>query len=1102
MYMKKLTKLSVLFAAALATAASAFAGADIEVRPLKMKTYGIAPADVNPLFFTGRTYQGAAGHVYPYPMYDVLTEEVSDKTYKAVYLENKWTELCVMPELGGRILSAMDKETNYDFFYRQHVVKPALIGMIGAWMSGGVEWNIPHHHRASTQLPVDYKIVENDDGSKTVWVGETELRHRLKWIVGLTIRPDRSYVEANVKIFNNTPFTLSMLYWANVSVHCNKDYQVIFPPKTQFGTQHAKCEFIEWPIGQSRYGNMDCKGKDLSMWKNYPKGCSIFCWNFDDDFLAGYDYGKDGGTIHVANHHVVNGKKFFLWGNCPASEMWKQMLTDNDGDYLELMVGAYSDNQPDYSWIAPGETREFKQYWYPAIKIGGVKQANIDAAVNLERRGKDKLFFGFNATAEFDDAKVVVTRNGKTFFEEAIDISPKKPYVKTIAIPETANDEDFKASLFDENGRELVSYQKTVEPKQEKPKTVVPPTDPKDYKSVEDLYLAGLRIEQFHHSRLNPEDYYNEALRRAPDDIRVNTVMGARKLREGKYDEAKAYLKKAVDHATQNYTVAKDTEATYYLGVAHQKTGELKLAKDYYWKATWRPDYKTQAFFALAQIACVEGKFKDALELADSCIQTNAKNIKALALKSYILRTLGEKKAAEKVVEQALAIDPLDYVALAEKNFIEEDEIEPEFFENMGDKLQNTLEVATYYGNAGAFKSAVDVLQSYAKNVAKADVPPMINYYIGYYKTLEGDSGANAFFAKAAAAKTDYCFPFRPEEIDVLGAAIKANPQDAKARYYLGNLLYFYEQKQRGLELWQEAVAIDPKLAIAHRNIGFALGRIGKTSEAIAAYEAAVKAKPDDALYFFELDKLYDTADKPAAERLAFMEKHSDAVAKRDDAISRKIELYIIAGEYKKALDILKTRHFHVWEGGGQIHSTFVDAALLSGVQKLKNGDVADALQDFKLAGTYPRNLEVGKNMHGDRLPESFYWEAKAYEKLGDNDAAQKLYKQIVQFPNRVAANYLNYFRAEAFKKLGDKSEADRLLKALKAATETTLQKGEKLDFFSKFGERGSKQKRDAQCHYVLGLVALGEGDTAKAKAEFTEAVKLNPNHIWAKSFK
>ncbi len=347
--MKKLTKLSVLFAAALATAASAFAGADIEVRPLKMKTYGIAPADVNPLFFTGRTYQGAAGHVYPYPMYDVLTEEVSDKTYKAVYLENKWTELCVMPELGGRILSAMDKETNYDFFYRQHVVKPALIGMIGAWMSGGVEWNIPHHHRASTQLPVDYKIVENDDGSKTVWVGETELRHRLKWIVGLTIRPDRSYVEANVKIFNNTPFTLSMLYWANVSVHCNKDYQVIFPPKTQFGTQHAKCEFIEWPIGQSRYGNMDCKGKDLSMWKNYPKGCSIFCWNFDDDFLAGYDYGKDGGTIHVANHHVVNGKKFFLWGNCPASEMWKQMLTDNDGDYLELMVGAYSDNQPDYS---------------------------------------------------------------------------------------------------------------------------------------------------------------------------------------------------------------------------------------------------------------------------------------------------------------------------------------------------------------------------------------------------------------------------------------------------------------------------------------------------------------------------------------------------------------------------------------------------------------------------------------------------------------------------------------------------------------------------------------------------------------------------------
>ena len=138
-------------------------------------TYQVAPPDKNPIFYTGRTYQGARGEIYPRPIYDVLTDKKTNQTYRAVYLDNEYTELCIMPELGGRILSALDKTDQYDFVYRQHVIKPALIGMIGAWISGGVEWNIPDHHRATSQLTVDYKLENNPDGSKTVWVGETEL---------------------------------------------------------------------------------------------------------------------------------------------------------------------------------------------------------------------------------------------------------------------------------------------------------------------------------------------------------------------------------------------------------------------------------------------------------------------------------------------------------------------------------------------------------------------------------------------------------------------------------------------------------------------------------------------------------------------------------------------------------------------------------------------------------------------------------------------------------------------------------------------------------------------------------------------------------------
>src|SRR5947209_10597279 len=123
---------------------------------LVVPTYAAAPPERAPLFYEGRTYQGAKGPIYPYPIIDKLIDTREDRPYKAVYLENEYVRLCVLPELGGRIFEAIDKTNGYNFFYRQHVIKPALIGMIGAWISGGVEWNIPHHHRASSFLPVQY----------------------------------------------------------------------------------------------------------------------------------------------------------------------------------------------------------------------------------------------------------------------------------------------------------------------------------------------------------------------------------------------------------------------------------------------------------------------------------------------------------------------------------------------------------------------------------------------------------------------------------------------------------------------------------------------------------------------------------------------------------------------------------------------------------------------------------------------------------------------------------------------------------------------------------------------------------------------------------
>ena len=195
--------------------------------------------------------QGAEGRVYPYPLYDTLTANKVDKTYKMVYLENEYVRIGVLPEIGGRIFEGVDKTNGYNFFYRQHVIKPALIGLIGAWISGGSSGTFRTITAPRTFIPVQYRVEENPDGSKTVWVGELEVRHRMRWAVGYTLRPGKAYLEASLRIVNRTPVGEHDALLRQRGGHVNENYQVIFPPSTQYATHHSKREFTTWPFATS-----------------------------------------------------------------------------------------------------------------------------------------------------------------------------------------------------------------------------------------------------------------------------------------------------------------------------------------------------------------------------------------------------------------------------------------------------------------------------------------------------------------------------------------------------------------------------------------------------------------------------------------------------------------------------------------------------------------------------------------------------------------------------------------------------------------------------------------------------------------------------------
>jgi tetratricopeptide (TPR) repeat protein len=699
--------------AAMVTAVLFFVGAAVaQVRvweePRVIPTYLWGPGEPNPIFYTGRSYVAIKGNIYPYPLYDSLTDQRADRTYKAIYLENQYIKLCVIPELGGRIFSGLDKTNGYAFFYEQHVVKPGILSMIGAWTSGGVEWNIPHIHRASGLLPVDYRIVENPDGSKTVWVGEMELRHRMRWIVGITLYPDKSYIEATVKLFNRTPLPHTFLAFANAAVPVDENYQVIFPEDVEYGASHGKTQFVSWPVGAENYDEPGDRKVDISWWKNHRNSFSTFAWQSESDFFGGYDHGRQAGLVHIADHELVPGKKFWEWGAGPAGRIWDQILSDTDGPYIELMGGGYTDNQPDYSWIQPHEVKVFRQYWYPVRQLGGFRKANLDAALNLETDAAGVIHFALNTTAEVRGATARIQAGDRTLFEEVADIGPAKPFERQLPLPAGVRREDLRASL-NAGGRELIFYQPSQPKASPPPEPVQPPPPPADIRSGDELFLAGQRLDEFYSPVHEPDEYYEELLRRDPGDSRANTALASLYCRRGLFSQAEQRARVAIARLTNNYTQPKDREAYFYLGLALKMQGRLDEAYSSFQKAAYSNAWFVAANFASAEIRAAQGDAPRALELADLAISRNTLDTKAFSLKAAMLRRMGRLAEARSAAEAALAVDPLDFwaaneLALSAAGSPEGARLVEELRLRMRDDPQSYLELAIDYGCADALR--------------------------------------------------------------------------------------------------------------------------------------------------------------------------------------------------------------------------------------------------------------------------------------------------------------------------------------------------------------------------------------------------------------
>ncbi|WP_317321926.1 DUF5107 domain-containing protein [Subdoligranulum variabile] len=515
---------------------------------LMLPTYPAAEPEKNPLFIEKRAYQGSTGKVYPLPVTEKVSDQKEDRPYHAVWLENEYLKVMVLPELGGRIHRAYDKTNGYDFVYYNHVVKPALVGLTGPWISGGIEFNWPQHHRPSTFSPVDYSLAEHEDGSVTVYVGETDKMYGTKGMAAISLYPGKAYIEIKGQLYNPTDLPQTFLWWANPAVPVNDHTYSVFPPDVNAVMDHGKRAVSTFPIATGEYYKCDYSaGVDISRYKNVPVPTSYMAAHSDFDFIGNYDESRQAGLLHVADHHVSPGKKQWTWGNGDFGRAWDRNLTDEDGPYIELMTGVFTDNQPDFTWLKPQEEKVFVQYFMPYKGVGRVGNATRDAAVSFETQNDGTAAIHVYASGVYAGAHIRVLRDGVCLYETCTDLSPEACFRDVFPV---GDDLRGCEAVVEAEGRTLVQY-RVYEPEL---KPIPAPADPlkapEELRSTEELYLAATHLEQYRHATFEPADYYLEGLRRDPSDIRLNNGYGLLLFRRGRVKESIPYFEKAVEKQT------------------------------------------------------------------------------------------------------------------------------------------------------------------------------------------------------------------------------------------------------------------------------------------------------------------------------------------------------------------------------------------------------------------------------------------------------------------------------------------------------------------------------------------------------------------------
>lgn len=1018
------------------------------VQTVRIPTYKTGSPCPYPMFLERRVYQGSSGEVYPLPITEAISETSEPVEYEAVFLENEFLKIMVLPELGGRIHMGYDKRIDYHFVYFNRVIKPALVGLVGPWIAGGIEFNWPQHHRPSTYMPVEYQIDVDGSERAAVALHEVDRMRGLEIHTHISLEAHDARVRIDGSVSNPTDSHQTFLWWANPAVAVNREYQALFPPDVQAVFDHGKRDVSRFPIATGTYYKIDYSdGVDISWYKNIPVPTSYMAYYSQYDFVGGYDHARDAGILHAAPHHVSPGKKMWTWGTGDFAAAWERNLTDGDGPYVELMTGVFSENQPDFTWIAPAETLSFTQYFFPFAQMSGLQCANELAALGTTERN------GHTYVTVY--APVALTASLRIYGRDCLqNLEAKHIEPHTIAeweLPESCR--CFEGIEVFSNRDLVLRYEVPESSITDIPNPATAPPAPEDTSGADALYRIGLHLEQYRHATISPDVYYAEAVKRDPDHADSHIALARRHLSANRPAKALQHALRAVDTVTQWNSNPPTGWPHYYLGLCHRMNGQLSEARMAFEKARW-------------------------------CADARAASLKQLEyLTSRVMETSGDA--------------PTFLLPSSARRSIRAAWNRIEYLCNLG-KARNYAEIVRQVG-AWAASSEID------------DPMPWYFAAWAEYARSGSDEHIAQWLQTAESAASEWVFPVRATELVALEFAVGSETSCPMAHYYLGNAEYNRQNYRRAFELWSVTAHQRPEFPGAHRNRAIYLfNKAKRHSEAQDAMAEALARAPDDARMRAEHDELSRRCGVDPSVRRKTLEAGSSLIDQRDDLTLQYAAIATSEDRPLDARACFETHRFTPWEGSeGVVPAEYRRAIVRQAIHLIAEKAYDQASHILESARYYPSTLSEGK-LPFTPDNELDWWIGICKASQGHWDDAQPYFESastgdytpsLSMYYNDVPARAILY-QGLAASALGDGKSARKRFFALRDYGERHLHDHIEQDYFAvSFPELVTfeidlDQRHTGFCMLVRGLGWIGLGEYEKACDILSDLLEQDPNNV------